>query len=94
MVECAAIFAAVARLGERHGRDATEIVAALKAEADFRASATDQAKAEGRDDIPAGLRAEMDAKWDDRVSSLLHLGETSDWIGYCRALGRERGILP
>jgi len=96
LVECAAIYAELATLAERRGRDETDIGHATDMSVRFAEAALRQAGGEGRSDPQAHLStifSEMERKWNGRFSNPMKLSENKDWIDYCRALGRDRGIL-
>ncbi|MSU88184.1 hypothetical protein GE300_00965 [Rhodobacteraceae bacterium 2CG4] len=96
MVECAAIYGEMAGVAERRRRDAADIRLIRDGAARFAEAAADQARAEGHADAQAHLSpvyAGMARKWDGRLANPLHLFENRNWINYCRALGRDRGIL-
>jgi hypothetical protein len=96
LVECAAIYGEVADIGERRGKDAGEVASARNAAVRFSEAALVQAEAEGHGTPEIHLSpiyAQMESKWDGRFANPLRLSENTDWIDYCRALGRDKGVL-
>jgi len=97
LTECSMIYAELAALGARKGKDGATVNAMQATSTVFLVHARAQAEAEGRPDPYAAIRSEQDRlqeKWDGRFRSFLRLGENKDWIDYCRALGQSRGITP
>ena len=71
-------------------------MAARGAEA-FRAAAVKEAQREGVAEPEVHVTTWLEThrgKWDGRLQKLTLLTENKDWIDYCRALGRDRGVLP
>ncbi|MEO1274329.1 MAG: hypothetical protein AAFV96_02710 [Pseudomonadota bacterium] len=95
LMECGAIFDELADIAARRGRSAADIEKADKAAWAFREAALIEAEREGRAAEaldPVGVA--MAKKWDGRFTDVLRLGENKDWIDYCNALGKDRGVLP
>ena len=92
MAECSAIYAAssvwvttpakVARLEMASGRWAEAALA--------------QAHAEGRGNPAAHVdrvRAEKSAEWIEKGVQVVYSDDFRDWMGYCRSLARNRGLV-
>ena len=96
MVECAAIYGELARIAERRGRDRADIRHATDMSVRFAEAALRQAASEGKSgaqDHLSTVFSETEQKWSGRFSNPMKLSDNKDWIDYCRALGRDRGIL-
>ena len=95
MTECHVLLGLVAE--NASGRRTPDEVADMQRWSDaFGLAAVDQAKAEGRSDPTDHVlrtRDEVEPKWERQVRNPLKLSDTLDWTGYCRALGRDRGVL-
>ncbi len=97
LAECSAIYGAAAEIGARRGRETAEVRRALAASDRFLDAAVVEARQEGiaaPADHVARLCGEMSGKWSGRLSSASHFLENRDWLDYCDALGRDRGVLP
>ncbi|MEM6932461.1 MAG: hypothetical protein AAF526_02635 [Pseudomonadota bacterium] len=97
LAECAVIYEELGR-SETRKRGVTERSRkAENATEVFLTAAEEQAEAEGRAD-PAGFVSgwvpKHRAKWDDAFGSVLKFSENMEWVEYCGALGKDRGLLP
>lgn len=95
LTECSVIFTELADLGTRRGKDQAMTDAALVSASLFIVEARAQAGREGVSEPYGHVQAEqarLTEKWSGRFSSLRLLGENKDWIDYCRALGKSRGL--
>ncbi len=83
-------------MAERRGREETDVRHAADMAVRFAEAARHEADAErqgGSEPHLSAIFSEMEQKWDGRFSNPMKLSENKDWIDYCRALGRDRGIL-
>ena len=98
LLECGEIFDHMADSAETRGsRPAKDIVAMRKAGERFRYAATAEAKHEGKDDPSAFIaksRPDLTKKWQGRFAKPTLLSENIEWVKYCGALGKDRGVLP
>ena len=97
MIECGAVYDEVAEAGARRGRSEDQIETVSRTASVFREAAIAQAGAEGVADPQAHLLAHAERlrkKWQGRSSRITLVRENRDWIDYCRALGKDRGLLP
>jgi len=97
LVECGSIFDELAILGEQKGRTGKDVAKMRRAATIFRDEAAVQAGREGIADTSGHVidtAAKMDEKWQGRFSQVFKFNENKDWITYCEALGRDRGLLP
>ena len=97
LVECASIFDELATLGEQKGRSGKDVAKMRRAATIFRDEGAAQAESEGIADAGAHViatTAEMDEKWQGRFGKVFLFHENKEWISYCEALGRDRGLLP
>jgi hypothetical protein len=97
MVECAVIYEEIVILGRSKGRKEQEITRFRDGSASFLKAAGAQARAENQPDpgkYILQLQNALQEKWSGRFSSVLTVTENKDWIDYCKAFGRERGLLP
>jgi hypothetical protein len=97
LVECGAIFDELAQVAHRRGRDLADVWQAEDTAERFRAFAITEARREGVRDVQAHINDTipvMAQKWTGRFASILLLTENKDWIDYCGALGKDRGVLP
>ncbi|TMV10245.1 hypothetical protein FGK63_04055 [Ruegeria sediminis] len=95
LTECSVIFTELADLGARRGKDEDTVNAALVSASLFLVEAREQAGREGTSEPYGHIQSEQDRlaeKWEGRFSSLILLNENKDWIDYCRALGKNRGL--
>lgn len=95
LTECSVIFTELAELGTRRNKDQTTIDAALASAALFVVEARSQATQENVPDPYKYVQSEQTRlleKWDGRFGRPLLLNENKDWIDYCRALGKDRGL--
>ncbi|WP_137703128.1 hypothetical protein [Marimonas lutisalis] len=97
LTECAVIYEEIATEGARRGAMSRPEIPELQENAQrFRVEALAQARREGRRDPKSHLEEEttrLTSKWDGRFANLLEIRNNADWLDYCRALGRSRGIV-
>ncbi len=89
------IFSELAELATRRGKDSQDVNAALVSASLFTVEARTQAEREGENDPYAHIHEEqirLSEKWEGRFGSLVLLRKNKDWIDYCRALGKDRGL--
>ena len=87
----------LAAMAEARGRDRSSVDQADMAAGRFYEAAIDHARAEGVGDPEAHvalLCRPLNEKWQGRFSSVWKFRDNRDWLDYCAALGRDRGILP
>ncbi len=95
LTECSVIFSELAEIGAKREKDEKTVNAALVSASLFLVKAREQARFEGDLTPYSTIQSEQErltTKWDGRFSSLWLLNENKDWIEYCRALGRDRGL--
>ena len=98
LVECGEIFDNMADSVEARGsRPVSDIARMRKAGVRFRDAARTEATREGRSDpatFVAQTRPELNEKWQGRFAKMSLLTENMEWVKYCGALGKDRGVLP
>ncbi|QGX99954.1 hypothetical protein EI983_17435 [Roseovarius faecimaris] len=95
LTECNVIFSELAVIGEARGKSQDEIAAITRSATVFLDAAFAQAKHEGQPDAYEHVRSDLHRltdKWDGRFSRITLLNENMEWIKYCRALGKDRGL--
>ncbi len=95
LLECHVIYEEIGNLSaaRNRGTDRDLVQGAARA---FLEAAHVQASDEGHTDTRAWAGEHypgLHEKWDGRFSELLTFAENKDWIDYCKALGRSRGVI-
>ncbi|WP_281972563.1 hypothetical protein [Ruegeria faecimaris] len=95
LTECSVIFTEQAELRARRNKDQTTTDAVLASAALFVVEARDQAAMEGIKNPYKHIQSaqvRLSETWHVRFGNLALLNENKDWIDYCRALGKDRGL--
>ncbi|MFK7839882.1 MAG: hypothetical protein AB8B83_06070 [Bdellovibrionales bacterium] len=103
LAECSVIYGVTSITAEEKGKPEEQINAMRRMSEVFEDASYEQAEAEGQSDGKAFIESRMQGlvdKWherwlsDDHVKALSLMKENMEWVGYCGALGKDRGLLP
>ncbi|MDQ2089417.1 hypothetical protein [Marimonas arenosa] len=96
LAECAVIHEELVSVARRRGKPEGEVEKLVDDAVLFRTAAWSEARREGRHDPKAHVAAQgtrLGEKWQGQFGNIFRLRKNKDWIDYCHALGKSRGVL-